>query len=134
MEGKAVVSAEQSSEEHSRTMEERSGVGGSFLGDIRSRDNVGPTHVGRRRLAATGAEHCPCGERDCPGQSKQKRAAERWAQPSKIYFQTPLKIANSKRKPFLALKIFKLCRRLNFIIWNNFLNWVNFKFSTEFMR
>jgi hypothetical protein len=44
-----------------------------------------------------------------------------------------LKIVNSKWKPSLDLKIFRLCMVLYRNILNNFLNWVDFKFSTEFM-
>jgi hypothetical protein len=34
----------------------RSRVDGGFLSDVQSRDKRGPTHMGRRRPAATGAE------------------------------------------------------------------------------
>jgi hypothetical protein len=42
--------------------EGKSRVGGSFLSEVRSSDNWGPTHVGRRRPAATGVVHSPHGE------------------------------------------------------------------------
>jgi hypothetical protein len=40
----------------------RSGVGGGFLGDVQSKDKEGPTHVGWRRLAATGVKRSVRGE------------------------------------------------------------------------
>jgi hypothetical protein len=46
-----------------------------------------------------------------PGSQKWKRATDRWARPSNKIppnFQTPFKLANSKRKPSIAPKIFKL--------------------------
>jgi hypothetical protein len=48
-------------------------------------------------------------------------------------FQTPLKLQIQKGSLPLFKKIFTLCMRLCLNILNNFLNWVNFKFSTEFM-
>jgi hypothetical protein len=48
-------------------------------------------------------------------------------------FQTPLKIVNPKKKPSLAQKIFKLCVLLDLNILNNFISWVDFKFSTKYM-
>jgi hypothetical protein len=70
------------------------------------------------------------------GQSgKRKWAADKWAQPNLIFpnIQTQQKLANSKRKSSLNIKISKFCMVLYLNILNNFLNWVNIKFSIKFM-
>jgi hypothetical protein len=50
----------------------------------------------------------------------------------KFSFQFPiqLKVLNSKWKPSLAPQILKLYMLLDLNILNNFINWVDFKFST----
>jgi hypothetical protein len=50
-----------------------------------------------------------------------------------LNFQTPLKFVDSKRKPYLVPKIFKLFVQRHLNILNNFLHWDDFKLSTEFM-
>jgi hypothetical protein len=144
----AATVVEHSSEEVGPNGGRRSRVGGGFLGDVWSMDKGGlATHMGQRRPGATGAERSPHGEH---GHREQGCAQDRAIVPSgqngnrpltggpgpvNIFsnFQTPLRFANSKRKYFLALKIFKLCTLLDFQILNNFLNWVDLEFSTEFM-
>jgi hypothetical protein len=51
--GKAAAGAEQSSDEAGQMVEGRTGVGGSFLGDVWNRDKGFPIHVGRRQPATT---------------------------------------------------------------------------------
>jgi hypothetical protein len=60
----------------------------------------------------------------------------KWASPDLNIFstiETQLKHVNSELKLSHAPKILKLCMRLDFNILNNFLHWVDFKFSTEFL-
>jgi hypothetical protein len=101
---------------------------------------------GRRRTATTSTEHSPCyegghrehgqraGPGDRPGHSNENGPLTCGPRPLNNFsnFQTPLKILNSKRKPLLTQKIFKLCMLLYWNALNNCLHWVDFKFSTEF--
>jgi hypothetical protein len=121
-------------------------VGGSFLSDVQSSDKEGggqPTWCGDDHRQPVTVR----GER---GHREQGGAQDRTTVPGGqngngpptggpaqqniiSNFQTPLKLANTKRKPSPIQKIFILCMRLCLHILNNFLNWVDFKFSTEFM-
>jgi hypothetical protein len=105
----------------------KSGVGDGFLGDVRSSAKEGPTHVQGDDRATIGAERSPCGEHghqelgrrtgpgNRPGQSNRNEPLTCGPGPLNNFsnFQTPIKHVNSKRRPCLAPKIFKLWMRLD---------------------
>jgi hypothetical protein len=81
---------------------------------------TGVVHV--RAVPATGAR----------GQ-KAFWATERWADPISILFQYLKSIQNSKSRPFLGPKIFKLCKELDLNLVNKLSHWPNFKFPLDLM-
>jgi hypothetical protein len=96
-----------------RTMRGRNGVGGGFLGDVRSRDKGGqPTWGDDDRAVKMEMGHCP-------GQSKWKWVTYRSAWPNKFYFQISKHHSNMQIQkgslPMLQKQSNFVCSRIEYV-------------------
>jgi hypothetical protein len=95
------------------------------------------THREHGHHAVTGSVACGVGAvNGVRGQIPLGRRLVLPTQLNRYYFKFPnsTQTCKLKREDFPCFKNIKFCMRLDLKILINFVNWVNFKFSSEFME